>query len=86
MGKIKSYLIDTNSLLEFVGQILPEKAHTFVKNVINDDFNISIINHIEVLGHVSATKELAEFINLANSHQLTEEVIKQTIDLRKQKT
>ncbi len=85
MGKIKTYLIDTNSLLEFVGQILPENAHIFVEKAINDNFNVSVINHIEVLGHASATKELAEFMSLANTHPLTEEVVKQTIELRKQK-
>ncbi len=82
---MKTYLIDTNSLLEFLGQILPENAHFFVENVINSDFNVSVINHIEVLGHSSATKELAEFMSLANTHQLTEEVVKHTINLRKQK-
>ena len=46
----KTYLIDTNVLLEYVAGLLPEKACIFVENVINEDFHISVINRIEVLG------------------------------------
>jgi predicted nucleic acid-binding protein len=81
----KTYLIDTNVLLEYVAGLLPEKARIFVENVINEDFHISVINRIEVLGHESATNELADFLALATTHQLTLDVEKQTIDLRKHK-
>ncbi len=80
-----NYLIDTNTLLEFVGNTLPLKAHAFVENVINESFNVSVINRIEVLGHESATQDLTDFMNLANTCQLTEAIEKQTISLRKQK-
>lgn len=80
-----NYLIDTNTLLEFVGNTLPLKAHAFVENVINESFNVSVINRIEVLGHESATQDLTDFMNLANTYQLTEIIEKQTISLRKQK-
>ena len=79
----KTYLIDTNVLLEYVAGLLPEKARIFVENVINEDFHISVINRIEILGHESATNELADFLDLATTHQLTLDVEKQTIDLRK---
>ncbi|WP_020607455.1 type II toxin-antitoxin system VapC family toxin [Spirosoma spitsbergense] len=81
----KTYLIDTNVLLEYVAGLLPKKARIFVENVINEDFHISVINRIEVLGHESATNELADFLDLATTHQLTLDVEKQTIDLRKHK-
>ncbi|MFN3489931.1 MAG: type II toxin-antitoxin system VapC family toxin [Emticicia sp.] len=61
------------------------KAHAFVENVINESFNVSVINRIEVLGHESATQDLTDFMNLANTYQLTEIIEKQTISLRKQK-
>lgn len=80
-----NYLIDTNTLLEFVGNTLPLNAHTFVENVVNENFNVSVINRIEVLGHESATQDLIDFMNLANTYQLTEAIEKQTISLRKQK-
>ncbi|TFF30374.1 type II toxin-antitoxin system VapC family toxin [Mucilaginibacter psychrotolerans] len=44
---------------------------------------MSIINRIEVLGHSSATEGLASFIDTAIIHHLSEEIIEQTIALRK---
>ena len=79
----KNYLIDTNTLLEYVAGSLPAKAHTFVDYVVNDNFNVSVINRIEVLGHESATQDLEDFMDLATTYQLTEEVVKQTVSLRK---
>lgn len=81
----EKYLIDTNALLEYVAGVLPTNAHIFVESVINDNFNVSVINRIEILGHESATKELIDVMDLANTQQLTEDVEKQTINLRKQK-
>lgn len=81
----KNYLIDTNVLVDYVAGSLPKKAHDFVESVINEDFNVSVINRIEVLGHESATDELADFLDLATTHQLTQDVEKQTINLRKYK-
>lgn len=81
----KTYLIDTNTLLEFVAGSLPVKAHAFIEGIVNDNFNVSVINRIEVLGHESATQELTDFMNLSNTHQLTQDVEKQTIYLRKQR-
>jgi|GEM_PF-1092567 len=81
----KNYLIATNSLLEFVANSLPVNARIFVKNVIDTDFNVSIINRIEVLGHESATQMLTDFMDLATTHQVSETVANQTIALRKMK-
>ena len=46
--------------------------------------SLSLIR-IEILGHHSATDKLTDFIDLANTYQLTNEVEKQTIELRKHK-
>ena len=81
----KAYLIDTNTLLDCLAGSLPAEAHAFVEGVINNDFNVSVINRIEVLGHESATQELTDFMNLSNTHQLIQDVEEQTIYLRKQK-
>nr|WP_293836261.1 hypothetical protein [uncultured Arsenicibacter sp.] len=79
------YLIDTNALLEFLGRTLPPDAHHFLSGVINEQFNISVINRIEVLGHESATETLVEFMNLANTYAIEKDIEEQTIALRKQK-
>lgn len=76
-------LIDTNVLLEYVAKTLPHKAHIWMNKTIEEDFNISIINKIEVLGHHSATEALEEFLGLADVYELSDDIVKQTILLRK---
>ena len=53
----KRYLIDTNALIEFQAKILPINGHAFVAKTIDEEFNISVINKIEVLGYASITKK-----------------------------
>jgi hypothetical protein len=42
------YLIDTNILIEYIGDLLPEKAHSFVSGIIDKQFAISVIDKIEI--------------------------------------
>lgn len=79
----KNFLIDTNILLEYLSSLLPTKASNYVENIINDNFNISIINRIEILGHNSSDVKQETFLNLANTFQLTKDVEIQTIEIRK---
>lgn len=79
----KGYLIDSNVLIEYTGNLLPENANSFVSGVIDEQFNISVINKIEVLGHNTAGKDIEDFIALADVFELTEDVISKTIELRK---
>ncbi|RYU91135.1 type II toxin-antitoxin system VapC family toxin [Mucilaginibacter terrigena] len=82
----KTFLIDTNILLEYTAGILPEDITHYINNIIDGGFYTSVINQIEVLGHPSATEGLSNFLDTATIHQLTEDVIKQTIELRKFKS
>ena len=79
----KKFLIDTNVLLEYIGSGLPVKANKFMEDVVAEDFNISVINRIEVLGHSSATEAISTFLDLANQFELTSAVVNQTIELWK---
>jgi hypothetical protein len=45
----KAYLIDTNILIGYTGDLLPEKAHSFVSGIIDQQFAISVINKNERL-------------------------------------
>jgi predicted nucleic acid-binding protein len=78
-----AYLIDTNVIVEFAGNLLPEKACSFVSKVVDERFNISVINKIEVLGHASAGKALEDFVGLSIVFDLNEDVVSKTIELRK---
>lgn len=81
----ENYLIDTNTLLEFAADSLPVKARIFVNSVIDTEFNVSIINRIEVLGHESATQALTDFMDLATIYPLTEAIADRTVTSRKTK-
>ena len=82
----KTFLIDTNTLLEYAAGILPVGITRWLEDIIDrSGFFISVINQIEVLGHLSATEELARFLETAVIHQLTDDVIKETIVLRRVK-
>ena len=61
----KRYLIDSNILISLVGYLLPQFAHTLVSEIIDNDFNISFVNKIEVLGHHSADDAWNNFIDQA---------------------
>lgn len=78
----KKYLIDSNTLIEYTGKLLPATAYATVAKIIDEEFNISFINKIEVLAHASA-KTLREFIALSYVYGINDEIIEQTIELRK---
>ena len=79
----KRYLINTNILIEYSSNYLPNKAQYFVSEIIDEDFNISVINKIEILGHNSVGKQIENFISLSTILPLTDDVIDMTIELRK---
>lgn len=82
----QQYLIDTNVVIDYLGQKLPPSAMTFLNDVVDSIPNISIITRIEVLGF-STTKEsyqlLESFMNDATVLDLTEDVANQSIEIRK---
>lgn len=43
------YLIDTNVLIEYIGLLLPPITHSKLSSIIDDEYNISFINKIEIL-------------------------------------
>lgn len=78
------YLIDSNLLIEYIGLLLPPVAHSKLSSIIDNEYNISFINKIEVLGHSSSNEEIAAFINAANIYNINLKIIDETIRLRKQ--
>jgi len=79
----KRYLIDSNTLIEFVARSLPEHCWFELLSIIDNDFNISFINKIEVLGHRTANQAWIDFINQATIIKADDVVINQTIQIRK---
>jgi hypothetical protein len=64
----QGYLIDTNVISHLFADKLPDKGKEFIKNVINNDFIISVVVEIEVLTHHDIPGKMSlieEFVNLA---------------------
>ena len=80
------YLIDTNVVIDYLGKNLPTSGMTFMNVVIDTVPTISVVTKIEVLGF-NTTEEhyqlLVDFMNDAAILQLTENVVTQSIVVRK---
>ncbi|MBV8390419.1 MAG: type II toxin-antitoxin system VapC family toxin [Mucilaginibacter sp.] len=70
-------------MIEFVGNLLPEETHKLIVDIIDTDFNLSFINKIEVLGSNLAGDPLVNFINQATIIEVNDDIIEQTILIRK---
>lgn len=81
------YLIDSNSVIDYLGNRLPESGMIFMNGVIDVVANVSVITKMEVLGF-NAPKEdyqvLTEFMDDAVVLYLTEEIVQECIAIRKQ--
>jgi len=82
------YLIDTNVVIEFLGNALPTSGSKWLQNIIDHGLHhLSVINQIELLGYNGTRAEmqpLEDFIDASNMLSLSDAVVQQTINLRKE--
>ncbi|MFZ4582215.1 MAG: type II toxin-antitoxin system VapC family toxin [Paludibacter sp.] len=82
----QNYLIDTNVVIDYLGNKLTYKGMQFMNAVIDAVPNISVITKIEVLGFNISEEQyqiLTDFMDDAIVFELTEEVADLCIGLRK---
>ncbi len=79
----QGYLIDTNCIIDFAHGKLPESARLFLGAIIDNRPSISVINKIEVLGFSNPGNAILELIKLVTVIGLTDEIVDQTVTLRK---
>ena len=77
------YLLDTNAVLDFMGNKLSMNAHKRLSEIIDTEINFSIINKIELLGFSNVEQDIVDFVNYANILPLNDDVVEKTIDIRK---
>src|SRR5690554_1838912 len=81
------HLIDSNAVIEFLGGTLPSAGSDWMQNICDQNLQyLSVINKIEVLGFNGSPSELlvfSEFIQAAQVIPLSEAVVQQTIEIRK---
>ncbi|WP_048150090.1 type II toxin-antitoxin system VapC family toxin [Thermococcus sp. AM4] len=83
----EGFLIDTNILIYYLADAIPEEELSKVEEILRKSFNISIITKIEFLGWKGHTPEgfekSKEFISFANIIPLTDEIADVAIELRR---
>ena len=83
----QKYLIDTNVISHLFSNKIPEVGKTFVQEIINASFLISVVVEIEVLTYHEIPEKMPlikGFVNLATVLQLNKEVVSKTIEVRRQ--
>jgi predicted nucleic acid-binding protein len=79
------FLLDSNSVIDFLGAKYPSEGMNLVNSVVDDIPNISIISKIEVLSYKTNEEEyrvLQNFCNDAIMHELNDDIVNKTIGIR----
>lgn len=45
----KRYLLDSNTVIDYIARLHPDKARQWLDHVIDEEINVSVITKIEVL-------------------------------------
>jgi predicted nucleic acid-binding protein len=81
------YLIDTNAAIDYIGEAMPQNGLAFMDNVIDKEYNISVISRIELYAYSKLTDKdkatLDVFTGQAVILNINDDVIEKTIELRK---
>jgi predicted nucleic acid-binding protein len=82
----QKYILDTNTVIDYIGDKLPQHSALAMDKLVNDELNISIIVRIETLGfngEETEMQKLKDFLSLAKIYYLDDLIADKTIDLRK---
>jgi predicted nucleic acid-binding protein len=78
----KRYLLDTNVVLDFMGNKVPANAQKMISTIIDTEINLSVINKIELLGFSNVEQDLIDFVDCANILPINDDIIDKTIEIR----
>ena len=79
----KRYLLDTNTVIDYMGNKLPGKARTALAQIIDDEINLSVINKIELLGFLKVEQDLVDFVSFSNICPMDDDVVEKNIEVRR---
>ncbi len=86
MGQI-AYLLDTNAIIDYLGNKIPDSAIGFMNSVVDSSPNISVISKIELLGFNTTAENqhlLASFVHDISVLELTSSIADRCIEVRRQ--
>ena len=81
------YLLDSNTVIDYLKNVLPQVSMQKLHNIVNIQPNISVITQIELLGFNAPEQEqyiTGTFVNGCFIYGLNNATVQQTIALRKQ--
>lgn len=82
----KRYLLDSNTVIDYIAQLHPEKARKKLDPIIDFEINTSLITKIEVLSYDPEKDDnfnvLVDFFDAANVFDLDNDIVNKTIQLR----
>ncbi|RYX82277.1 type II toxin-antitoxin system VapC family toxin [bacterium] len=82
----QKYIIDTNAVIDYLGNKMPAFGMSLINNVLDTNPNISVITKIEVLSFNTIKEDyeiLENFVNDVNLIDLNDAIIERTIKIRK---
>ncbi|MBP5982587.1 MAG: type II toxin-antitoxin system VapC family toxin [Fluviicola sp.] len=80
------YLIDTNAVIDYLGNKFVTSSMDFMNTIIDAVPNVSVVTKIEVLGFNAPEQHnrlLVNFINDATVFDLTDNIVEASIEIRK---
>lgn len=78
----KRYLLDTNTVLDYMSNKLPGNAKKLIAQIIDEEINFSVINKIELLGFSKVEQDLIDFVAYSNIHPMVDVIVDKTIEVR----
>jgi len=83
----KGYLVDSNAVIEFLGNRLPINGSKWLQNTVDQNLHyLSVINEIELLGFNAPPSEIQtieDFVNSSSLLPLSDPIVRKTIELRR---
>lgn len=77
----KKYLLDTNTVLDYMGNKLSGNAQKALAHIIDDEINLSVINKIELLGFSKVEQDLIDFVSFSNICPMEDALVEKTIEI-----
>ncbi|MDR0815774.1 MAG: type II toxin-antitoxin system VapC family toxin [Bacteroidales bacterium] len=77
------YLLDTNVILDFMGNNFPANVKRIIFEIIDVEINLSVINKIELLGFSRVEQDLIDFVNYSNIFAMDDDIVDKTIEIRR---
>jgi len=82
----KRYLLDSNTVIDYIAGLYPDKAVQWLNQLIDEEINVSIITKIEVLSFDPDKDDnytvLVDFFEASNILELTNDIVNKTIKIR----